>query len=324
METLFDTRDLAPERRFRAWRAMICDVYDHFDVAADDPLGFEGRLRHAQFGAVKLTEVTASSHAVMRGKAHLATSDKDCFYMQFLRRGAMQSLQRNATVVSHPGAGCLISSSDPYNSTYRTTVQALYLEIPRAPFLARFPARAGPKPNTTLGTGSGLGRIAAEFCDMLATESANLPNSAGANLGEQIMDILALAFEGCATDGAETSVRRARLRWIKAFVEENLANPNLSPGLIAKHMDVSLSYLHSLFKDSGVSVSEWIWLRRLRRCHEMITRPEHAHSSITEIAYSMGFSSSSHFSASFRATFGIRPSDLRRPAALGRGRERND
>jgi hypothetical protein len=40
-------------------------------------------------------------------------------------------------------------------------------------------------------------------------------------------------------------------------------------------MDVSLSYLHHLFKGSGESASEWIWLRRLQRCYEMITLAVH-------------------------------------------------
>ena len=126
------------------------------------------------------------------------------------------------------------------------------------------------------------------------------------------MDILALALAGCRTDGVETSVQSARLRPVKEFIDENLADPGLSLALIAKRAGVSLSYLHRLFKDSGASVSEWIWLRRLQRCYEMITLPQHARTSITDIAYSMGFSSSSHFSNAFRETFGMRPSDLRR------------
>jgi AraC-like DNA-binding protein len=165
--------------------------------------------------------------------------------------------------------------------------------------------------------------VAAEFCDILVKESAALPHCARDNLGEQIMDILTLALDGCETDGAETSIQRARLRSIKAFIDENLANPSLSLALIAKRMDVSLSYLHYLFKSSGESASEWIWLRRLQRCYEMITLAEHARTSITDIAYSMGFSGSSHFSNLFRETFGIRPSDLRRPRREGRGDERN-
>ena len=60
-----------------------------------------------------------------------------------------------------------------------------------------------------------------------------------------------------------------------------------------------------------MSASEWLRLRRLQRCHDLLTSPRHADQSITEIAYSMGFSSSSHFSNLFRAQFGVRPSDVR-------------
>ena len=160
METIFDTRDFAPELRFRAWQEMICDVYVHLDVTADDTSACEGRVRVAGFGAVKLTETTGFPQRFMRRKSHLAALDKDCLYMQFVKRGAMHVVQRNSTVVSHPGAGCLISASDPYDAIYRTTAQAFYLELPREPFLARFPAGALPPPNTILRTGSGLGRVA--------------------------------------------------------------------------------------------------------------------------------------------------------------------
>jgi AraC-like DNA-binding protein len=319
VETVFDTRELAPERRFRAWQEMICDVYVHLDVATDDPSGCEGRVRQTQFGAVKLTETTGFPQRFMRRKSHLAKFDKDCFYMQFIRRGAMQIVQRNTTVMSHPGAGVFISACDPYEAIYRTKAQALYLEIPRADFLSRFPTGRLPAPNTVLKTASGMGRIAAEFCESLVRENAALSDRSREALGAQIMDIVAAALDGCETDGAERSIRRARLHSIKSFIDDNLGNPTLSPAFIAKHCDVSVSYLHHLFKDSGDSVSEWIWLRRLQRCHEMIMQPAYASASITEIAYSMGFSSSSHFSGLFKSRFGFRPSDLRRPVANSEG-----
>ena len=292
---------------------MICDVYVALDVTTEDAANHEGRIRQARFGAVGLTETVGVPQRFARRRSHLASLDKDCFYMQFVKRGAMQIHQRNSLVVSNPGAAVLISACEPYDAVYRTKVQSFYIEVPREPFLARFSASAPPQPNTILRIGSGLGRVAAEFCEVLVNENDALRGPARAALGEQILDILALALDGCQTDGAESSIRRARLRSIKDFIDDNLANPSLSPALIAKRNDVSLSYLHHLFKTTGESVSEWIWLRRLQRCHEMITQPEHARTSITNIAYSMGFSSSSHFSALFREKFGVRPSDLRRP-----------
>ena len=67
-----------------------------------------------------------------------------------------------------------------------------------------------------------------------------------------------------------------------------------------------------LFRLTGMSVSEWIWDRRLHRCHDLLTRPELHPLSLTEIAYRMGFNSSSHFSTAFRKKYGLSPSELRK------------
>ena len=44
----------------------------------------------------------------------------------------------------------------------------------------------------------------------------------------------------------------------------------------------------------------------------MLLKGDNELRSLTEIAYRVGFNSSSHFSTMFRRKFGIRPSDVRR------------
>ncbi|MGO9686834.1 MAG: helix-turn-helix domain-containing protein [Beijerinckiaceae bacterium] len=50
----------------------------------------------------------------------------------------------------------------------------------------------------------------------------------------------------------------------------------------------------------------------MQRCYDVLTRPELNNLSVTEVAYRLGFNSSSHFSTTFRRKFGVRPSDVRR------------
>jgi transcriptional regulator GlxA family with amidase domain len=130
------------------------------------------------------------------------------------------------------------------------------------------------------------------------------------------MDILAMALSGEPDRQAadDRTVQRARLRSVKAYIDAHLSDPNLSLDIIAKKNGISLRYLHQLFRMMDMSASEYLRLRRLQRCHDLLTSPRHAVQSITEIAYSMGFSSSSHFSNLFRAQFGLRPSDVRNAA----------
>ena len=98
---------------------------------------------------------------------------------------------------------------------------------------------------------------------------------------------------------------------MKAYIDAHLSEPDLSLSDIAWNNGISLRYLHQLFRQTDMSASEWLRLRRLQRSYDLLSSSRYAAQSITEIAYSMGFNSSSHFSNLFRAQFGVRPSDVR-------------
>ena len=124
---------------------------------------------------------------------------------------------------------------------------------------------------------------------------------------------MALALDrdpGPDTDGDPH--RQARLSLIQSWIEQHLSDPELSLEAIARHHNISVRLLHHLFRQEGESPAEWIWSRRLQKCHDLIRSPQEMHRSITDIAYSLGFSSSSHFSNAFKARFGMRPSEARR------------
>ncbi len=57
---------------------------------------------------------------------------------------------------------------------------------------------------------------------------------------------------------SDHSVQKARLRSVKAWLEDHLCEPDLSLEAIAKGNAISLRYLHALFKLAGTSVSKWI------------------------------------------------------------------
>jgi AraC-like DNA-binding protein len=109
----------------------------------------------------------------------------------------------------------------------------------------------------------------------------------------------------------EKSVQKARLRSVKSYIDAHLSEPDLSLSDIARSNRISLRYLHQLFRQTDMSASEWLRLRRLQRSYDLLSSSRYATQSITEIAYSMGFNSSSHFSNLFRAHFGVRPSVVR-------------
>jgi AraC-like DNA-binding protein len=63
-----------------------------------------------------------------------------------------------------------------------------------------------------------------------------------------------------------------------------------------------------LFSERGITISDYIWRARLQNCRQELETL--GGKTITDVAFSWGFSSSSHFSRVFRKYFGIVPSSI--------------
>jgi AraC-like DNA-binding protein len=111
---------------------------------------------------------------------------------------------------------------------------------------------------------------------------------------------------------AEQAVPDSRIR---AFIDARLADPELSPALIAAGCGISLRRLHRAFADTQWSVCSWMRHRRLEQCRRDLLDPLQHRLSITQIAFRWGFNDAAHFSRSFREVYHQSPRDLRKLAA---------
>ncbi|MEO3388226.1 helix-turn-helix domain-containing protein [Mesorhizobium sp. CAU 1741] len=309
MDLVFSTDDYAPSDRYNAWRDAICDVYVHVDVKAVDPDRYRGFIREASFGEVVLTDILLSEQHIRRNKRHISQLDKECYYLQLIHKGSVSVVQRGETHKSNAARGAVFSAAEQYELHGHGEVRSFYLEIPRDEFAQRFPRERIPV-SASLNTTQGLGRIATEFCATLATEGSRLEDSVRAGLGSQLMDLLAFSLLTCEGDipAAEGSVRRARLRSVQSWIEDHLADANMSLDRVATANGMSLRYLHVLFEGCEMSASEWIWNRRLQLAYDSLGRGDGRN--ITAIAFDHGFNSSAHFSTMFRRKYGVSPRDI--------------
>jgi AraC-like DNA-binding protein len=310
MDLVFSTDQIDPAKRYASWRDAICDVYVHVEVNATDPDNYKGFIRETRFGDIALTDILLSEQRINRGAHHISQLDKDCYYLQLLHYGRVNVVQRGDTRASNVARGALFSASEQYELQCMGEVRALYLEIPRDQLAQRFAGDRAPV-TATINCTQGLGRIATEFCAALATEGAGLAEPMRAELGSQLMDMLALTLSSPEGEmSLEGSVRRARLRSVQQWIEEHLGHPGLTLDKIAHANGISLRYLHLLFRGCEMSASEWIWHRRLQRAYDLIAKGDGR--SITSIAFDHGFSSSAHFSTMFRRKYGLSPRDVGR------------
>jgi AraC-like DNA-binding protein len=316
VEEVFSTTNLEPKKRYSAWQDAICDIYLKVDVRTEEPDDYNGFVREDRFGRITLTDTFLSPQQIARYNRHVAQLDKDCYYIQFIQRGHLNVVQSGTMLVSNAANGALFCASEPYKLLLPTKVRAYYVEVPRDALSERFPGGRIPIV-AQISTGIGLGKIAAEFCNAIATSAGPLPDTFRARVGEELIDVLALAVE-CGPDQIpfdNRTAQHARLHAVKEWIEDKLSDPNLNLEKVARCNQVSLRQLHYLFGLCTTTPADWIWQRRLQRCYETLASDQTG-LTVTDIAFQHGFSSSSHFSTLFRKNFGMRPSDVKRSGPL--------
>ena len=135
----------------------------------------------------------------------------------------------------------------------------------------------------------------------------------GAKIAQQALDLVALAFAASAPTGhvALSSRRTTALLRLKVTIENALGDHSLRPVGAAAAAGISVRYANALLAEEGTSLERFIVSRRLLRCHQTLSDPAQAHRTVSDIAYSYGFSDPSHFTRRFKAQFGCSPSGCR-------------
>ena len=129
---------------------------------------------------------------------------------------------------------------------------------------------------------------------------------------KHLLELLATAYAEAIDDMQESSALLTRRLWsVRLFIEENLRDPSLCPGIVAERLKLSGRYLRMVFSLSDESPSAYILRRRLEESACNLRDVRWRSRSITEIAFGWGFNSAPHFTRTFRQLFSMSPSEYR-------------
>jgi len=164
-----------------------------------------------------------------------------------------------------------------------------------------------------LARDEGLASTAAAMAiDLACKDDLALNPETRERAGRHLLDVLASSYAAMMDDRVSASAIMSGRFWrVKLFIEQNLRDPDLSPSLIARKLQLSDRYLRMIFAVSDESPSAYILRRRLEECARQLRDPRWRSHSITDIAFSWGFNSAPHFARSFRARFDSSPRDYR-------------
>ena len=89
-------------------------------------------------------------------------------------------------------------------------------------------------------------------------------------------------------------------------------DPELTPDDLARELGISSRTLARVFAANHETIMRRVFEERLRQAARLLTAPEAAHRSVTDIAFACGFNDVSHFGRMFAARMGMTPSGWRR------------
>lgn len=301
------TAEVAPGERLGLWGDFVCR---HIGPLQADTFGdpqFNGRLELGQSSGVPVARIVASRHRVQR-TPHLIRKDSRNYVKLVAQvEGAGCFEQNGAKTVLAPGEWSLYDTTRPYTVSNPEPIKQIIMLLPRD-VLVRLGLDLDRLSVRRFSGRDGVGRLA---YDLLVSTFARLnedsPPPHNSDLAAQIASYVELAVldrTGTPTDASLREITRDR---VKRFVDLHLDDPHLSLDRVASAIGCSKRYLHKLFGEESDTLNTYIWRERLDRIRQDLADPALAARSITEIAFGRGFSSSTHFSRSFRERYGVSP-----------------
>ena len=264
-----------------------------------------------------ITAATSGPQTVRR-TPQLITDGNDNLRLVIMRGSTTPAIatQFGREISIDPGGAVVLTNSEQNSITFPSATRLLVLNLRRKalqPLLRDFDgvlARQIPSQIEAL-------RLVSNYIEALTKEPMlNAPEVARLVVAH-IYDLAALTM-GATREAAEIAkgrgLRVARLRAIKADIAEKLAGRDLSLEGVAARQRVSPRYVQMLFEQDGTTFSQYVIGHRLARAYRMLTDPRFGDSSITSVAFDVGFGDLSYFNRAFRRCYGGTPSEIRADA----------
>jgi AraC family transcriptional activator of tynA and feaB len=303
-----NTSGLTPKKQIQFWSDALTDLCGRFSVDPLEASSLEARINYTTVSRLKLCQIEASQHRIAHTDWRIRSTEHPYIKILFQTYGVSYFEQDGRRIEIMPGDCLAYDVSCPHTIISPALTRHEVVVVPKE-FLRERGFHTEKMTACKLSSRAGTGRIAHEFLHAAFTEAAKLSPSSAAGVAESLIDLLLLPLReaDAAFDrvGPEAMYIRAQ-----AFIREHLRDPELCIDQISAALGCTKRYLHMLFSERGMTVSDYIWRTRLQHCRQELET--HAGKTITDVAFSWGFSSSSHFSRVFRKYFGVVPSSIQR------------
>jgi AraC-like DNA-binding protein len=305
----FDVQAQAPQQQLLAWRERVGHVIDVLPSLSDLGKPFCGAIDRYQVGKLVFTDCRTDALVLDRSLARISRdSIRDIAFHVFLEGGVDDvALRRGAGGTTSVARILALDLNQPVRMR-RHACRVLTLFAPAALVQESFPDPEAIH-GRTLDVAMPTARLAVAHCATLAAHIAGM-NAVEADSAIRIaVQLLVSAFgvQTGLTGNARAAVRAAMSGQVRRYVREHLADATLSPESVLATLPFPRRSVYRLFEHEG-GLNTYIRHLRLRRAADELVGTGQP---VTQIAYSLGFSSPSDFTRAFRRAHGMTPQDFR-------------
>lgn len=310
MFTHYCTSEVPAHHEYGFWREVIAKNYFHLQLEFRGSQRFKGSLQAWEIGLASLSRLDCSALSYQRLRQHCQAGEPEIL-ITVPMQSEVEFSQLGRQIRCAPGQFILEHGDEPYQFGHGVDNSMWVIKVPEAALRARI-GDTSRYCALQFDTTGGMGQLFSDYLQLITRHCDKQPSAAAlALMGAQLIDLLGATLKEAPSvlQSSLSVVRCAHLARIEAYVRQHLADPALSPELLAGQHGISLRYLHALFKDTGQSVAQWIRDLRLQSAHELLqTAP--AGASIAQIAYACGFNDQAQFNHAFKRRYQHAPSEL--------------
>jgi AraC-like DNA-binding protein len=315
MRVVFSTSDVHARDWLDFWREQASKASVAHDFDPHLETAFQGRIRTGTLGGLALSIIESDACTVRRTKHYIEQAVDDDLLLSLQLAGNLVLHQDGRDAITKPNDLFLLDPRRPFSLDIDNSIRTLIVKVPRWELQGRLgdvrALTARPIPHA-----APLAALAGGFLSMLPERVSAFDEPTGRKVAQQALDLVALAFGQELQDAraATSTSRMTTLLRLKNIIEARLTDPDLRPAQAAAAAGISVRYANALLGHEGTSLERFIMLRRLQHCRRVLEDSAQAFRTVSDIAYSHGFSDMSHFTRRFKAQFGCSPSACRQQA----------
>ena len=274
-------------------------------------------LKIGEIGQSRIVEIDVEPCEVFTNPDYINKSNRPGILEElYVSSGSIKVEFSNTSFVLEKGDILIFDDSNPpIKYIVNETTHIINIFMPQVVLKSWMPRKYDKLHHTLLKPTNSSSKLLAEYLEILAkytTDQKNKPYIKSvvplimANISMLVFALSELEEQ------KPNSLKEAQLDLAKQYMLVHISNSRVSPTLVANELDISVRYLHWLFKQTNETVIQFLTRKRIELAQLLLVSSSKSTFNVTEIAFMCGFNDSTHFSRRFKQQVGISPSQFRK------------